>query len=206
MNRQNDNEKLIGLNKNERSLWNFTIAISRITEIIFWTGVVMMVLMLGASFIEPAKMTAFLSALDSPALIEGLNILGLKIGTASSDHGAWLAAIRMSSLGGIISFSLFAMMFRNSALILKTITGETSFSEGVTPFQKPVVRMIREIGIFLIALPLTQLFLTWIAQLLIPEANVSVSFLDVFLGLLMICLSQCFNYGIKLEEETEGLI
>ncbi len=98
------------------------------------------------------------------------------------------------------------MMFRNSALILKTITGETSFSEGVTPFQKPVVRMIREIGIFLIALPLTQLFLTWIAQLLIPEANVSVSFLDVFLGLLMICLSQCFNYGIKLEEETEGLI
>lgn len=189
-----------------RFLWKFTEVISKIGEIFFWIGSAMMVIMLVTSFIKADDMMAMAFQITEPGFFKSLNIMGCAIGTSSTDPSVLLTVLRFWAIAGIIGFGFFAMMFRNANLILRTIQGKTSFSEGETPFQKPVVRMIREIGIFLIALPVSQIILQEIAFFMIPDCNISVTMIYIFLGFLMLCLSQCFERGVILEKETEGLI
>ncbi len=190
-----------------RFLWKFTELFSKIGEIFCWIGDAVMAVLLIVSLTNAQTISAFALNLVEPGITPSLNVLGCTIGTSSSDPAAGLMVVRFWTIAGVLGFGFFAMMFRNANLILRTIQGKTKFAAGATPFQKPVVRMIREIGIFMIALPVSQIILQVIAFLMIPDCNVSVTFLIyVFLGFLMICLSQCFEKGIQLEEETEGLI
>lgn len=189
-----------------RFLWKFTETISKIGEILFWIGTGTMVGLLIFSFVKGGDIIAWMSANAAPGFFNRMNILGCTIGTYSADPAVQLMVLRFWAAAGILGFGLFAMMFRDAFLILRTIQGKTKFAEGETPFQKPVVRMIREIGIFLIALPVCQMILQEFAYLMIPDSNISVTMMYVFLGFLMLCLSQCFERGVILEKETEGLI
>ena len=96
-------------------------------------------------------------------------------------------------------FATFFMIFRNINLILKTARGKTWFSEGKTPFQKDITRMIREIGIFLILLAVIELIFSFFTA-------VSVNLIYVVIGILMLCLSSFFGYGEQLQKENDGLI
>ena len=91
------------------------------------------------------------------------------------------------------------MIFRNIHLILKTAKGKTWFAQGETPFQLNITRMIREIGIFLIALAGVDLILSFFS-------GVTMSPLLIIIGILMLCLSSFFRYGEELQNDTNGLI
>lgn len=187
-----------------RFLWNITQILAKLFEVACWIVLVAMIVMLVYSFTSSSQILDSKEAIDQ--LYSGMNIFGCQIGSTLADAGNALNVIRLDALMGLVSAGLMAMTYRDAFLILKTCQGQTSFSEGSTPFQKPVVRMVREIGIFLIAIPVTQLVFCTIAPLVIKDVQCDVTWTSAVLGLLMICLSQCFDKGVELEKESEGLI
>lgn len=109
----------------------------------------------------------------------------------------------------IVFTSVFmAMIFRNIFLIFRTAEGKTKFAEGVTPFQKPVIRMVREIGIFCISIPVVNLIISVIAKVAMgaDAVETSVEMMVLIFGLVIIALSQFFAYGMELESDVEGLV
>ena len=109
----------------------------------------------------------------------------------------------------IVFTSVFmAMIFRNIFLIFRTAEGKTKFAEGVTPFQKPVIRMVREIGIFCISIPVVNLIISVIAKVAMGADAVETSgeMMVLIFGLVIIALSQFFAYGMELESDVEGLV
>ena len=84
--------------------------------------------------------------------------------------------------------------------------GKTKFSVGETPFQKANVRMIREIGIFCIAIPAIEFIMTIIAHIAFGNVECSFSYSGILFGLVVLCLSRFFSYGMELQKDTEGLV
>lgn len=110
-------------------------------------------------------------------------------------------SLRLTLLAGAVLMALMAMVFRNIYLIMKN-------SENGTPFQKDNVRMVREIGIFLIIQPILSLILSWVIRLVAGSdmVEVSVGLDSAIVGLVVLCLSQFFARGVELEADTEGLL
>lgn len=111
-----------------------------------------------------------------------------------------LATIIVYIVYGMLNCAAFGMIFRNIYLILKTAKGKTWFSQGETPFQKDITRMIREIGIFLIGLAV----ISFVLSLFVPAITLELVY--VVIGILMLCLSSFFGYGEQLQKENDGLI
>ena len=117
----------------------------------------------------------------------------------------WIGAagmvVALFSGGAAVILSLMAMVFRNIYLIMKK-------SENATPFQKDNVRMVREIGIFLLSVPMVGLIMSIVARLVLGVDNVEASVgLDSFMvGLVVLCLSQFFAQGMELEADVDGLL
>lgn len=119
-------------------------------------------------------------------------------------------AVTMIFVSMIFTMSLMALVFRNLYLILKTITGKNKHAESTSPFQKDIVRRVRELGIFTMAIPVIGIIFQIIINTVSVINGMSVeSFVSVdgfIIGLICICLSQIFSYGTKLEEEVDGLV
>ena len=107
-----------------------------------------------------------------------------------------------------ITLALMAMCARNVHLIFKTSEGRTRFSKGKTPFQPDNIRMVREIGIFLIAIPVVQFIMSIVARIALGPDMVesSLGMQTVFMGLVVLALSQYFAYGMQLQGDVDGLL
>lgn len=109
---------------------------------------------------------------------------------------------------GIIVCGLMAMIFRNIYLIFKTSMGKTKFSKGETPFQPDTVRMVREIGIFSLSIPIVEWIIDVLAKIIVGheavESSISVS--GLVFGIALLCLSQIFAYGAQLQQDSDGLV
>ncbi len=144
----------------------------------------------------------------NPEIGEQLAVNGFSIVIGNSDGTLNNAATIIFLLAGAMSGELMAWVFRNVNLVLRTTQGLTKFSQGKTPFQKDNVRMIREIGIFFISITVVHFALSSLAVLIIgPEmAEVSVGMGNIVAGVLMLCLSQVFALGQKMQEDVDGLV
>ena len=101
---------------------------------------------------------------------------------------------------------IMAMIFSNIHLIVKTAEGDTWFSTGATPFQPDNVRMVREIGIFLIMIYVVGLIIEAGAYIACQDVEGSTTMMPLAFGIIVICLSKMFEYGQKLQETEDGLI
>lgn len=119
-------------------------------------------------------------------------------------------ATTMFCIGTIISCILMALVFRNIYIILRTMAGKYKHAESTSPFQLDVVRRVREVGIFAIAIPVISLILSIIFGTISALNGLSIdivtSFDGVIIGLVCLCLTQIFAYGAKLEEDVDGLV
>lgn len=119
-------------------------------------------------------------------------------------------AVTMAFIGMIFSCSLMALIFRNLDIILTTIMGKYKRAKSSSPFQKDVVKRVRKIGFFAIAMPVVGLIFSAVITIVSLISGIStdvvVSFDGVIIGLICICLSQIFAYGTSLEEEVDGLL
>lgn len=148
-----------------------------------------------------------------PFVIEGnvgdvLSIYGYEVQVVGPDGMVFGAVYVLTMVCGVIVASLVAMVFRNIYLICRLAQGQTSHAKGATPFQPDNVRMVREIGIFAIAIPVVQLIFDIIIRL-VAGADWSTSGIGVegfVFGVAMLCLSQVFAYGMQLQRDADGLI
>lgn len=139
---------------------------------------------------------------------EQVAVQGFSIVIGNPDGTLNNAAMTIFLITGAMALELMAWVFRNVNLILRTSQGETKFSKGKTPFQKDNVRMLREIGIFFISITVVEFVMSTIAVLAIgPEmAEVSVGMGNIVTGLLMLCLSQAFAQGERMQKDIDGLV
>ena len=79
--------------------------------------------------------------------------------------------------------------------------------EGATPFQPAVVRMVRQIGWFALAIPAAELLMALVGWMALgAKAAITVRPQGISFGLIVLCLSQFFAYGVKLQRDEDGLV
>lgn len=178
------------LNKTAKTL-------SKICEILCWLCDAAMAITLIALFVAKTAIEKFImSGLDSG----NLTIVNTDFPIIDGNGALSTGAVTIALIGGIICIALVAMMFRNVYLIFKK-------SEKESPFAKDNIRMVREIGIFSIAIPVIQFIMAVICAIVCTGAtNVSINPFIVIFGIIMLCLSQFFAYGANLERDVEGLL
>ncbi len=130
-----------------------------------------------------------------------LSTYGFEMSVVDARNTIHMTAVMLFFISAIMILSLMAMVFRNVFLILKT-------AQGHTPFQNDVVRMLREIGIFMISIPLIGLVMSGISRLVLGVESIesSVRFESFVIGILVLCLTQAFVYGIRLQKDVDGLL
>lgn len=182
-----------------------TKIISKIFEVMFFLSSLVMIACTIFSFANPQLLGNFLLESVGNGTIA---TNGFEIQIAGKNGELLVGAMRFFCFAGVFSILAYTMIFRNIFLIVKNTEGKTWFSQGKTPFQKDNIRMIREIGIFSIFIPLFEIFLSIIAKIVLGVDNteISVQINGIVMGIAVIFLSEIFSYGQKLEKDVEGLI
>ena len=190
--------------KNKRFI-DFALIAAKVLEVLFFVCAFVMVFAAVLSFSKTEAFGAFLLRQVGNGTIA---TNGFEIMIQDSDGNLIPGAVRIFTFAGIFTMFFIGMIFRNIYLIIKTCEGKTWFSKGRTPFQKDVVRMVREIGIFSIMIPVFGFLMSLVARLALGEdlCETSVQIVGVAMGLAMICFSRIFEYGAALEQEVEGLV
>lgn len=109
----------------------------------------------------------------------------------------------------IVTSVFLGMIFRNINRIFQISAGKTKASLGPTPFQPANVKLVRQIGLFAIGIPLVELIgFGSIALLVGPEVFVTygIHLEFIILGIVVLCLSQFFTYGVELQTDVDGLL
>ena len=183
------------------------IIISRIIEVFMWVGAALSVVLTGLGAAGKfSAMRFFASVTPQTAVLDkgyGFSLVALDA-AGQPMRGAYVIFF----LTLVLTFALMAMCARNVHLIFKTSEGLTRFSRGKTPFQPDNIRMVREIGIFLIAIPVVELIMSIVARIALGPDVVesSLNTVNLFTGLVVLALSQYFAYGMRLEQDVDGLV
>ena len=181
----------------EKKLDKATKILVRLAEIAHWIGAVGMLVGLVLTFVMGTKAVSF-----SPEdLGVSLTSYGCEVEVISAAGELNMTALRLYLVGAAIILSLMAMVFRNIHLILKR-------SENATPFQPDNVRMVREIGYFLLGVPVVGLLMSVVIFAVVgPEAvELSVRMDSFMVGLVVLCLARIFARGMELENDVDGLL
>lgn len=182
-----------------------TTIISGIGEGVYWVGTVLVFVMTIISVFGKLDWLSKLSDVIPGATID-LTSTGFSLESVDGSpmtKGAYIIFF----ITMLFVFSALAMIFRNVKLILKTTNGKTWFSKGNTPFQPDNIRMVREIGIFFIIIPVIEFIMSIISHFVLPQnIECSVEFTFIIVGFIVICLSQYFAYGMQLQNDVDGLL
>ncbi len=189
-----------------KKLEKAVIVISGICEVFMWVGAILSIVMIVLSSIGRIDLLKYVASVDSTT--KELTMGGFSIGVTDAAGNHVSATYVIFSVTMLLTFLLVGMICRNVNLIFKTTAGKTWFSQGNTPFQPDNIRMVREIGIFFIFIPVIQLIMSIIARIVIPfdYIEASVGMQNVFVGLVVIALSQYFAYGMELQNDIDGLV
>lgn len=194
--------------KRQESLFKFGMIVAKFGEVVHWIGVVTMIVTLIFCIFAGSKFHGFI---DESRLFDAngdtkLEVYGFELDCADKDGRINITTIAVFSVGALISLGLMAMVFRNIYLVLKSIIGKNGIKS--SPFAKDNVRMIREIGIFSISLPIIGQIMQCIAILILGWENVeaSVSIDGFIVGIIALCLTQIFAYGASLQSDVDGLV
>ena len=186
-----------------------TLVLSKISEVIHWVGVGVLILLCLFSIIDK---NGFGEVVKEIVLEDGnLLVYGLDINPLTATGEVNMIAVTLFFVAGIIAFILMAMVFRNINLIMKTVTGKNKKATSTSPFQKDIIRMVKEIGYFSIAIPVVGfLFGTIITAVSlisgIGGAEIALNFDSFILGIICLSLTNIFVYGANLEKEVDGLL
>ena len=171
--------------------------VSKVLEIAHWVCAGIMVIMAICSGLVSDKLGSFISSGQESAA----SVYGFEVELINSAGEVNTKAFILFAVGAVIIYALVAMIFRNIYLIIKR-------SEKETPFNKDNTRMVREIGIFSIAIPVIGLIMSTIIRLVVgvDAVEISVRLYGFIMGIIVLCLTQFFSYGMELEKDVDGLL
>jgi hypothetical protein len=175
--------------------------VTKILEVFHWVGAALMVAATVCSVAAPDWLKYFVGYDSKDCCGATVNVYGFEVTAPVADGAMDMKAFLLFGIGATIILALMAMVFRNLHLIFKK-------SENTTPFQKDNVRMMREIGIFSCAVPFIGLFMSAIFRLVNGggAGEISMSLSGLWIGIIMLCMSQFFAHGVALEEDVDGLV
>ena len=190
-----------------KGLTKFVTVLAKVLEVFSWVGSALSAASLVVIAIGKNTLLRYLSDIE---VSSDLSVGGFSVDVSVVDPARIVRVYVIIFIVAVLVCLLMAMIFRNIYLIFKTAEGKTKFSKGRTPFQPDIVRMVREIGIFSLAIPVVELIMSIIVRLVIghevAEVAVNVDMTSIFFGLVVLCLSQFFAYGAQLQEDMEGLV
>lgn len=189
----------------------FAAVLSKIMEVGHWVAAALMALTFVIAAFMPNQLNKIvdMEGLSADAVMQSdFSSYGYSVECFNANGSFNTKAFALFAIGSAIIMTLMAMIFRNVNLSLKTAAGKTKFSKGETPFQKDVVRMVREIGIFFISIPVIGIIVSTIGTLIIgvDVLEASMDFDGIVIGIIILCLSQIFTYGEKLQSDVDGLL
>lgn len=176
-----------------------SMVVLKILEVAHWIGSVSMVVAFILSLMGSAAMrnAVGLSGAQGDTM---LNTYGFEVSITDNAGAPNLQAVALFALGAVFILALMAMILRNAYLII-------SKSNNTTPFQKDNTRMVREIGIFAIAVPVVALIMSCIIHLIFGGGiETSVRFDSAVIGIVALALSNVFAYGMELQNDVDGLL
>lgn len=191
------------MSKNSIKLNKAAEIIAKIAEVFHWVGAAISAAGLIA-YLFNEKLIKYFMNLGSGEL----SFAGYSIGVFDKSGNIVKGVFIPTLILLVIALGLTAMIFRNIYLIFKTAEGKTRFSKGATPFQQDNVRMLREIGIFAIAIPVTEYIFDIVIKIIAANDTVesSLSVTGFVFGIALLCLSQFFAYGVQLQNDNDGLL
>ena len=183
-----------------KSLMKFVKVIAKIFEVFHWVGAGLMAAIAVCSIAAPQWLGHLMDLSDLQNGAE-TSVYGFEVALANTAGELNMTILLLFAIGAVIIYALVAMIFRNINLIIKK-------AENTTPFNNDNIRMIKEIGIFSIAIPVIGLIMSTIIRLVVGvdmvEASVNMS--GFVTGIIVLCLTQFFIYGAKLEKDVDGLL
>lgn len=187
-----------------------TMVLSKIFEVVHWIGAVAITIVLLLSIFNADFMSTMFSE-GAQELGKTLTVYGLEATVVNSAGEINMIAVTLFFVASVIVFCLMAMIFRNINLIMKTINGKNKHTTSTSPFQECVIRMVKEIGIFSIAIPVVGFIISTIIFAVsiisgIDGTELSLNFSSFILGLISLCLTNVFSYGANLEKDVDGLL
>ena len=181
--------------------------ISKIAEVCYWIGFDMVGAIVISLIAGHHGLVSKLTDVD-PTAGKDLTAFGFSISSVDGNGQIVWGTYLIFFITLFIMLALMAMACRNLYLIFKTTEGKTKFSKGQTPFQPDNIRMVREIGIFLLAVPIVGLVMSVVARLALSgiEVETSMDMHFIIVGLAVTCLSRYFSYGMELQNDVDGLV
>lgn len=178
-----------------------TKIVAKVLEVFHWVGTALMASAVICSYAAPDLVGCFVGIDAKECCGARLNVYGFEVNAPYGDGVVDATVFLLFGIGAVIILSLMAMVFRNIYLILKK-------SENATPFQKDNVRMLKEIGIFSIAIPVVGLIMSTVIKLIcgVDEMEISINHLGTFMGIAVLCITQFFSHGMELEADVDGLL
>ena len=175
--------------------------ITKILEVFHWVGAALMTAATVCSAVAPDWVKYFVGFDAKECCGVNLDVYGFEVNLPVANANVDMTAFLIFAIAAVIILVVMAMLFRTLYLIFKN-------SENTTPFQKDNIRMMREIGIFSIAVPVIGLFMSFIVRLIIGVDAVenSMDMNGVFMGIVVLCLTQFFVHGAELEKDVDGLL
>ncbi|MBP3654436.1 MAG: hypothetical protein J6J04_03275 [Oscillospiraceae bacterium] len=175
--------------------------ITKILEVFHWVGTCLMAAATVCAFAAPQWVGYFVGIDAKECCGAELAVYGFEVNAAVTDGNVDMTTFFLFGIGAVVILALMAMVFRNLNLIFKK-------SENATPFQKDNIRMLKEIGIFSIAVPVVGFVMSIITRLVIGvnAAEISINQSGIFMGIIVLCLTQYFIHGADLEKDVDGLL
>lgn len=175
--------------------------VTKIVEVFHWVGVALMVAATVCSVAAPSAVNYFVGFDAKECCGAELSVYGFEINASVKNGQVDMTAFLMFGISAVLILSLMAMIFRNLHLIIKK-------SEGTTPFQADNVRMLREVGIFAISVPIIGYIMSIVSRIVIgvEVAEISVSYSGFVIGIVVLCMTQFFARGIELQNDVDGLL
>lgn len=183
-----------------KTIHKLATILTKVSEIGHWVALALMTAAAVCMAAAPQWVHYFIG-LDTIGGKADLSVYGFEITADVINGKVDTASFVLFAIDAILAFGLMAMIFRNLYLILKK-------SEQSSPFAADNIRMLREIGIFSISIPLIGYLMSIISRLVIGYeiAEVSSSTEGFVFGLVILCLTEFFIYGAKLEKDVDGLL
>lgn len=175
--------------------------VTKIAEVFHWVGVVLMAAATVCSLAAPEWVKYFVGINAKECCGAELNVYEFEIIASMKNGAVDMKTVFLFGIGAVIILSLMAMVFRNLYLIIKK-------AEGSTPFQADNIRMLKEIGIFSIAIPVVGLIMSIVCRLVLgtDAVEISVNAYGLSMGIIVLCLTQFFIHGAQLEKDVDGLL
>lgn len=179
----------------------FGIVITKVLEVFHWVGVALMVAATVCSVAAPNWVKYFVGFDAKDCCGANLEVYGFEVNAPVVNGSADMTCFMLFGIGAVIILSVMAMVFRNLYLIFKK-------AQNTTPFQTDNIRIMREIGIFAIAVPVIGFIMSIIVRLVtgVETAEISIDTAGIFMGIIVLCLTQFFVHGAELEKDVDGLL